>query len=67
MDRNIGYNYNISSIWKVAETAFACTQFEGKKRPTMNKVCSDLIEAKPDTVSAPNTGECFPMDAVNAR
>ena len=54
VDENIGTNYNTSSVWKVAEIAMACVQFEGRKRPTMNKVCNELMEAlRLETSSAP--------------
>ena len=31
VDCKIGRNYNVSSIWKVAEIAMACAQYEGRK------------------------------------
>ena len=35
----------MSSIWKVAEIAMSCVQFEAIKRPTMANICNDLAEA----------------------
>ena len=72
VDRKIGGNYNASSIWKVAEIAMACTQFKGRKRPTMNEVCNELAEAlrleiSSNTISPTTTGEYFPPIDVNAR
>ena len=72
VDHQIGGNYNASSIWKVAEIAMACAQYEGRKRPTMDEVCYELAEAlrlemSPHTISPTTTGECFPLIDVNAR
>jgi hypothetical protein len=44
VDAKMG-DYNVSSMWRVAEVAMACTQSEGRHRPTMNQVCNDLLEA----------------------
>ena len=45
VDERLENKYNLSSIWKVAEVAMTCVQFEGAKIPTMNVVCIDLSEA----------------------
>ena len=45
VDKRLGNEYNVSSIWKVAEIAMACVQYEGSIRPTMNIVCSELMDA----------------------
>ena len=71
IDPNIGI-YNVSSIWAVAEIAMACTQSEGRQRPTMNEVCSALTEAlrletNSHTISPVITEECMPLNAVKAR
>ena len=71
VDQNMG-NYNISSIWKVAEIAMACVQFQGRKRPTMNEVCHELSEAlrletSSQTISSTITGEYYPLNDVSAR
>ena len=71
VDQDMG-NYNISSIWKVAEIAMACVQFEGRTRPTMNEVCNELSEAlrletSSQTISPAVTGECYPLNDVKAR
>ena len=71
VDENIGTNYNTSSVWKVAEIAMACVQFEGRKRPTMNKVCNELMEALRLETSSPTMsssgGEYLPFGDVKAR
>ena len=70
VDRDMGH-YNISSIWKVAEIAMACVQFEGRTRPTMNEVCHELSEAlrleTTQTISSPITEEYNPLNDVGAR
>jgi hypothetical protein len=73
IDANMG-NYNVSSVWTVAEMGMACTQAEGRKRPTMNEVCSALMEALRSetnsqyTISLPTTEECtLPLNGVRAR
>ena len=45
VDKRLKDEYNLSSMWKVAEIAMECVQREGIKRPTMYKVCNDLREA----------------------
>ena len=45
VDERLKDEYNLSSMWKVAELAMACVQHEGKKRPTMYNVCNELREA----------------------
>ena len=45
VDKRFENEYNVSSVWKVAEIAMACVEFEGIKRPTMDSVCNDLGEA----------------------
>ena len=72
LDHQIGRNYNVSSIWKVAEIAMACAELKGRKRPTMNEVCNELAEAlrleiSSNTISPTPTGEYFPLIDVNAR
>ena len=77
VDRRLGEEYNISSIWKVAEIAMACVQYEGIMRPTMNVVCNELMEAlrlesvtvNPHGVSASSTTDFFSptTDSVLAR
>ena len=65
-------NYNISSIWKVAEIAMACIQFPSRTRPTMNEVCHELSEAlrletSSQTISSTIIGEYYPLNDVSAR
>ena len=72
VDKRLGNEYNVSSIWKVAEIAMACVQFQGRKRPTMNEVCNELSEAlrletSSQTISPAVTGECYPLNDVKAR
>ena len=72
VDHEIGSNYNVSSIWKVAEIGMACAQYEGRKRPTMDEVCNELTEAlrleiSSNVISPTTTGECFPLTNVNVR
>ena len=38
VDKRFENEYNVSSVWKVAEIAMACVEFEGIKRPTMDSV-----------------------------
>ena len=62
----------MSSVWKVAEIAFACAKYESRKRPTMNEVCNELTEAlrletSSSTFSPRTTGECLPLNDINAR
>ena len=45
VDERLDNEYNVSSIWKVAEIAMSCVQFEAIKRPTMANICNDLAEA----------------------
>ena len=45
VDERLKDEYNLSSMWKVAEIAMACIQHEGKKRPTMYNVCNELHQA----------------------
>ena len=45
VDERIKDEYNLSSMWKVADIAMACVQHEGVKRPTMYNVCNELREA----------------------
>ena len=46
IEKAIGSSYNdLSSVWKVADTAMACVKYAGKEQPTMNEVCRDLEEA----------------------
>ena len=45
VDERLKDEYNLSSMWKVAELAMACVQHEGIKRPTMYNVCNELREA----------------------
>ena len=72
VDRKIGSNYNVSSIWKVAEIAMACAQYEGRKRPTMDEVCHELAEAlrleiSSNSTSPTTTGKYFLPTDVNVR
>ena len=54
VDEEIHDDYNVSSIWKVAEIAMMCVQFQSRKRPTMVEVCNELMEAlRLETSSAP--------------
>ena len=45
VDDRLKDDYNLSSVWKVAEIAMACVQRDGINRPTMYTVCSELREA----------------------
>ena len=45
VDERIKDEYNLSSMWKVADIAMACVQHEGMKRPTMYNVCNELRDA----------------------
>jgi hypothetical protein len=45
VDRRLGSDYNVLSMWKVAEIAVACVQFAASLRPTMINVCDELKEA----------------------
>ena len=72
VDKRLGNEYNVSSIWKVAEIAMACVQYEGSTRPTMNIVCSELMDAiRLESgyvgVSPVTTGEFFSSIEVQAR
>ena len=72
VDKRLDNDYNVSSIWKVAEIAMACVQYEGSRRPTMNIVCSELmdairLESRYVGVSPSTTGEIFTSTEVRAR
>ena len=73
VDKRLGNEYNVSSIWKVAEIAMACVDYEGIKRPTMNVVCNELMEAlrlesvNHHGVSASSTSDFFSTAEVQAR
>ena len=73
VDKEIGSNYNdISSVWKVVDTAMACVKYEGKQQPTMNEVCNELSEAlrletSSQTISSAIIGEYYPLNDVSAR
>jgi hypothetical protein len=45
IDKAMGDNYKLGSIWKVAEIAVMSIQPFGVNRPTMRQVVSDLREA----------------------
>ncbi len=45
IDKAMGDNYKLESIWKVAELAVQSIQPHGVNRPTMRQVVSDLREA----------------------
>ncbi len=45
IDKAMGDNYKLESIWKVAEIAVLSIQPRGVNRPTMRQVVSDLREA----------------------
>jgi hypothetical protein len=45
IDKAMGDNYKLESIWKVAEIALLSIQPLGVNRPTMRQVVSDLREA----------------------
>jgi len=45
IDKAMGDNYKLESIWKVAEIAIMSIQPFGVNRPTMRQVVSDLREA----------------------
>ena len=45
VDDRLKDEYNLSSVWKVAEVAMACVQRDGINRPTMYTVCNELREA----------------------
>jgi hypothetical protein len=45
IDKAMGDNYKLESIWKVAEIAVMSIQLHGVNRPTMRQVVSDLREA----------------------
>ncbi len=45
IDKAMGDNYKLESIWKVAEIAVMSIQPFGVNRPTMRQVVSDLREA----------------------
>ena len=71
IDPNMGTN-NVSSIWAVAEIALACTQYEGRQRPTMSEVCNALSEAlrleiSSHIISSASTEEALPLVQVSAR
>ena len=65
--------YNSSSVWKVAEIAMACTQFQGGKRPTMDEVCNELSQALRletsyhTTYASTDTEDQFPFGEVRSR
>ena len=72
VDKRLGNEYNVSSIWKVAEIAMACVHYEGITRPTMNIVCSELMDAiRLESgyigVSPATTGEFLSSTNVRAR
>ena len=45
VDDRLENRYNVSSIWKLAEIAMECVQYEGAKRPSMYAICNELVEA----------------------
>jgi hypothetical protein len=45
IDKRLGDEYNVSSVWMVAEVAMACVHYEGSSRPTMIEVTDQLKEA----------------------
>ncbi|XP_031480598.1 senescence-induced receptor-like serine/threonine-protein kinase [Nymphaea colorata] len=45
VDRRLQGQYEINSVWKIAETAIACTAEKGITRPTMTEVMRELKEA----------------------
>ena len=72
VDKRLGNEYNVSSIWKVAEIAMACVKYQGRTRPTMNIVCGELMDAirleSGDVgVSPATTGAFFSSTDVRVR
>lgn len=45
MDPALGTNFNIQSVWKIAEKAMFCAQPYGKLRPIMSDVVKEIQEA----------------------
>lgn len=45
MDPALGTNFNIQSVWKIAEKAMFCVQPYGKLRPIMSDVVKEIQEA----------------------
>ncbi|XP_031505474.1 probable LRR receptor-like serine/threonine-protein kinase At1g05700 [Nymphaea colorata] len=45
VDRRLQGEYDINSVWKVAEMAIACTAKKGITRPTMTEIVRELEEA----------------------
>ncbi|XP_059073006.1 probable LRR receptor-like serine/threonine-protein kinase At1g67720 isoform X2 [Cryptomeria japonica] len=45
IDPALGTNFNIQSVWKIAEKAMLCVQPYGKLRPTMSDVVKEIQEA----------------------
>jgi hypothetical protein len=70
LDKNMGHQYNLNSIWKVAELALRCTD-NPAKRPDMTEVVIELKESlnlemfttETSSVASGNTGDY----SVNSR
>lgn len=45
VDPSLGENYNLESMWKVAETGMLCVEPKAMNRPTMTEVVRDLRDA----------------------
>lgn len=45
VDPSLGDNYDLESMWKVAETGMLCVEPKGVNRPTMTEVVRDLRDA----------------------
>jgi hypothetical protein len=62
IDKAMGDNYKLESIWKVAEIAVMSIQLRGVNRPTMREVVSDLREAiEMETSMQSYAGSSIPM------
>ncbi|KAJ3678981.1 hypothetical protein LUZ61_021145 [Rhynchospora tenuis] len=56
LDPNIGGQYNLNSIWKVADLALRCTDLQPTKRPDMRAVVAELKESLDLEISTNETG-----------
>lgn len=45
VDPSLGENYDLESMWKVAETGMLCVEPKAVNRPTMTEVVRDLRDA----------------------
>ncbi|CAN6441419.1 unnamed protein product [Victoria cruziana] len=65
IDPRLHGQYDISSVWKVAETAMTCTSEKSVGRPTMTSVVSQLKEATEIEMSNDGSGS-WTMPATTA-